>query len=211
MIQHHHGQVVAAYAGVAFLTVLKAPVRVVVVGTNQVVGFLCGYAGSARFGGGSIGYEADTVGRVDFLFGRQEIAVAIVECAFHIAFLCPAARTRSCYSPVVRHHAGGVGKHGAVVVAAVGNSVRKTHPLAEITGACIDVGVASYARKAKRRRRNACPYFRVAGNVVQTAPGVKTRASGFHVVRLNTVYHYSRVLGAVTANAEARLAKVITG
>ncbi len=97
--------------GVAFFTILIAPVGIVVIAANSIIGFLNRRTLLSAACWRTIYRKCKAVFIAQFLFYSKEISPCIVESAIYIPFLTPATRTAYRESPSVFLHPGTVGKH----------------------------------------------------------------------------------------------------
>ena len=118
--EHEHRLVVEGHACIALLAILVAPVRVVVVRSAQVEGFLYSHARTALHDGGAEAREAHAVPLIDLVLGGQEVCIGIEGGAFHIPFFRPPARTAEAERPAVLEKSRGACNHHPVAVSPVG-------------------------------------------------------------------------------------------
>ena len=200
---------VVAHAGVAFLTVLIAPVGVVVVVAHQVVGLLHGGLLRSALRGCAEQGQRQAVPVVETFFDGGEIAVGIVVDPVDIGVPALARGEREGIGPAVVLVAGGIGDHGAEAVHLIGADDAGAQSLAHLRRAGDDVRRTADAAHAHLRGLQARGDLLVARGVVQTAPQRPGRVARHGVVELDAVHVDVLVLRVVAADVETHLAELV--
>ena len=215
-VELHERLVVGAHARVAddllarHAISLVAPVGVVVVGADEVVGLLHHWRRAATLRGSSEDGEVEAVLVVDLLLDGEEVAVGPIEGAFGVAVARIAAADVGHEVPAVAHLARADGAHDTVVVGTVAKGVAQRDLLAVLRGTG---GVGRKATEAAEAGIGLAETFHEDGvteSVVEAAPVGEDRTSRLGVVHRDAVDHHLAIFRVVAADAVAQRAEVVS-
>ena len=174
-------------ARVALMTILIAPVRVVVIVVGEPVSLVGRSTLGRALGRVAPGRETQGVTIVPLLLNSEEVRQGVVVCTLYIATVSPAiGKTRS-DSPSTIVEATAISVHATERVVAVGGSYRSVVAYLHASGTEIIVIATSHSRHGVVVSLERKGKVNVAGETVQTADIGESELSAFHVVDWSTI------------------------
>ena len=213
----HEGLVIGAHAGITLhlstivVNGLVSPERVVVVGTNQVVGFLHYRGRTASLRRCSEDSEIETVFVVDLLLHREEVAGCPIEGSFGIALTSITSAGCSHQVPAFPNLTRTHRCHHAMVVGTVREGVTQRDLLPVLRGTSGNGRQTAKTTKAGVGETQAFHDDRVTHGIVESAPISKDWTARLRVVHQDTIDHHIGILRVVSANTKAKRTKVECG
>ena len=176
------------HSRVALLSVLVAPVRVVVAVVGQPVHLVSSGALRGALGGVAPGYERERVAAVsEHLLHSEEVRERVVERALDVAFVGPSVGDVGREGPSLAVKAGVKGVHSAQSVAAVGAAEGEPVAYGHRGGAEVVVVRAAHARHGEVVALEGQRRLHVARLLVQSADPRVSELSRLHVVDWSAV------------------------
>ena len=188
---------------------MVAPVGVVEVGTDKVIGLLHHRCRASALRRGTEHGKVEAVLVVDSLLDREEIAVGLVEGAFGVALSSITAAGGSHQIPAITHLARANGSHGAVVVGTVAESIAQRDLFTVLRGTGAVSRQATEAAEASSSLAETFDEEGVTEGIVEATPVGEDGASRLGVVHQDAVDHHVAVLRVVAAHTVAQRAQIV--
>ena len=188
--QQHTGLVIVHHAAGTLLTILIAPIGVVLAVVGQPVSLIGAGSLLCTFCGIAPGGQIQRMILIDDLLCREEITQAVVESTVHGSriHIGPAISHGTEEGPPFLGESGSIGIHGTECIVTIQS--RESHLIARSIVACTEVIVAAstYAGHTESIHLEGCGGILITGSIVHTAYGGIVELPVLQVVDLHSIH-----------------------